>query len=296
MGSSAPSPPPVQPATQTEQQQFGYNINTGEAQQALNLIGQNTPFGSLNYEQTGTGPNGVPLYTANTTLDPTTQALLTSLRSGATNQVNQGGYTNNNASDVVGSATTGNTAALVQQGVDYLQPFYTTQTEQLDAQLRNQGIDPSSPAYANQMRQLQANQNQNVNSLITQFEPTAYNQAVSSYELPLQTAQQEFGMINPNYVPSSFASTPQTALQPTNAIQAQSNYQDALNQQYAQQVQANSNMMSGLFGIPSAVLGGMARSGSLGLPSFLGGSGAAVDAGMASAGADPAALLSLAAL
>src|SRR3974390_85205 len=71
-----PSPPAptagLGPAQQVGTQQQGFNV----ASQAGSMVGQNNPFGSLNYQQTGTGPGGVPLYTANTNLSPDQQNLL----------------------------------------------------------------------------------------------------------------------------------------------------------------------------------------------------------------------------
>lgn len=67
----------------TAQAQSGYNIQTGAAQQAMNMVGQNTPWGNLSYDQVGTqtiiGPNGesiqVPRYNSTVTLSPGQQAI-----------------------------------------------------------------------------------------------------------------------------------------------------------------------------------------------------------------------------
>ena len=69
-GGSAPTPPdPVATAAA----QTKSNIDTAKATQAMNMVNQNTPLGSLTYSQTGTTPDGYPIYTANTTLTPTGQ-------------------------------------------------------------------------------------------------------------------------------------------------------------------------------------------------------------------------------
>lgn len=80
MGKSAPKAP--DPA-QTAAAQGQWNSFTAQQTQAMNMIGQNSPWGSLNYQQTGMqtiiDPNGkqiqVPQYTANTTLSPSQQAI-----------------------------------------------------------------------------------------------------------------------------------------------------------------------------------------------------------------------------
>lgn len=260
MSMSSPSPPPVFDPNAVAANQQNLNTQSAAEGQAMSMVNQNNPFASINYSQTGTGPGGVPLYTANTTLNPQVQAIVDSLKSGVTNQLNQGGYSTGNAADTIGNMTSGTTKDLLDKGVSYLQPFYNTQTSQLDAQLRNQGLLPGQPGYDNAMRQLSTNQDLGVNNLITQFEPQAFNQALTSYLTPLSVASQEMGIVQPNYATSSFVNPPQAKVNPADLTGATEQAQNALNTQYGQQVAANSNMMSGIFGIPSAILGGWAGS------------------------------------
>lgn len=80
MGKKAPKPPDP---WETAAAQGQWNSFTAQQQQAMNMIGQNTPWGSLSYDQTGTqtivGPDGktytIPKYTANTKLTPEQQAI-----------------------------------------------------------------------------------------------------------------------------------------------------------------------------------------------------------------------------
>jgi hypothetical protein len=272
MSLGAPSPPPVPDPNVTAANQQNINRQSAVEGQAMSMVGQENPFASLSYSQSGTGPGGVPLYTATTKLNPQIQAILDQLKSGVGHQVSQGGYDTGNAAQTIGDATSGNTKALLDQGVSYLSPFYKTQTDQLDTKLRNQGLIPGQPAYDTAMRGLSTNQDLGVNNLITQFEPQAYNQAVGNYMMPLQVAAQEMGLVQPNYASNSFINPPQAKENAADLISATKNSQDALNQQYAQQVAANSNMISGMFGIPTAILGGWARGGGLG-SMFGGGAG-----------------------
>src|SRR5579872_5815319 len=76
---SSPSPPVVSDPNVTATQQQGLNTKAGEASQAGSMVNQNTAYGSLNYTQTGTSPDGTPIYTANTSLSPAQQQLLTQL-------------------------------------------------------------------------------------------------------------------------------------------------------------------------------------------------------------------------
>lgn len=84
-GSSAPKPPDPQ---KTAAAQTGTNVSTAIANQVLGNVNQNTPFGSLSYDQTGSytwvdrsNPKKpvtyeLPTYTATQTLSPEQQKLL----------------------------------------------------------------------------------------------------------------------------------------------------------------------------------------------------------------------------
>ncbi len=270
MGDTSSPPTPYSTPNATADTQAQYNLQAANEQRAGNMVGQNSIFGNLNYAQTGTGPGGVPLYTATQTLSPQMQAIVNSLQGGVTGQLNTGNYANSNPSQVIGDATSGNTKALLGQETSYLQPFFTQQHDQLDTQLRNQGIGPESPAYTRAMNNLSQSQNQSVTGFLAQAEPAAYQQARSSYLTPLDISQQEMGLLNPSMLTSSFVNPPQTNVAAPNYAGAVSDYNAAQNTAYQNQVAQNTAMMSGAFGIPTAVLGGWAKSGFAGL----GGAGA----------------------
>lgn len=83
MGKRAPKAPEAPDPTVTAAAQGSWNTFTSQQQQAMNMVGQNTPYGSLAYNQTGsttlTDPSGkqitVPQYTANVSLSPSQQAI-----------------------------------------------------------------------------------------------------------------------------------------------------------------------------------------------------------------------------
>jgi len=276
-GSHPPTPESAQSVTD---KQAAQNLTAASGQQAASNVDQSNIFGNLNYSQTGTGPGGVPLYTATQTLSPEMQAIVHSLQGGIQGQLNNSGFDQGNAASTIGNMTSGTTKDLLDKEVSYLQPFFTQQQEQLDSQLRNQGIGPESPAYTRAMNNLGQTQNQSVTGFLAQAEPSAYGQAVSSYMLPLGISQQLQGMLNPNFLPSSFINPPQNTLQPASYTTANANYNQAVNQQYQNEVARQTSMMSGLFGMGSAGLGGWARGGFAGLGGL---GGAAADSGAAAA-------------
>jgi hypothetical protein len=230
------------------------------------MVNQETPYGSLTYTQTGTSPQGTPLYSASTSLSPTQQGLLNTL-TGTQAIAGQAGqsllaganYGATNPATAIGNATSGLTGQAVQQEENYLQPFFTPQTQQLETQLLNQGIMPNSPAYTQAMNNLQQSQGQTESGFVANIEPQMYQQALSTYELPATLGGQltsEGSPTNP-----TFQQTPSLTVQPANLIGATANAEQAQQQTYQDQVTQYNNMMSGLMGIPTAILGGWAKAG-----------------------------------
>lgn len=283
MSLSSPTPPtPLNPSDVSNQQQV-YNTQAGEASQAGSNINQITPYGTLSYNQTGTGPGGVPLYTATSQLSPAQQGIVNALQGQTTASLGQGNYGAVNPATAIGGPTSGATQALLGQETSYMQPFFTTQTQQLDTQLRNQGLfpsassNPSDPStwgpYERAMNQLQTNQNQSITGFLAQAEPQAYQQSVSNYMLPLQVSSQEIGLMNPGEVTSSLASTSPLSIQPPNYTGAVANYQNMEQQTYQDQLQQSQAEMSGISGIASALLGGWAKAAFPGVSSLFGSGG-----------------------
>ena len=74
-GGGGSSPPPAPNYTAAAQATAQGNLDAARASLAGSLIGQNTPFGSLSYRETGVDRFGNPMYTATQTLSPDQQAL-----------------------------------------------------------------------------------------------------------------------------------------------------------------------------------------------------------------------------
>lgn len=252
MGNS-PKPPAVPSTQSVAQAQQGYN-NQAQISSAVN---QNTPYGSLDYTF-GTGPNGALTLTANQSLSPQQNQLLQTLQGTQQTAGTAGSNLLQNANYGSVPDLSTNTNSIVNQNLqnytNYLSPFFTQQTNQLDNQLRNQGLVPGTQAYNNAMNNLSQSQNQTVSGYLAQMEPQAYNQAVSTYELPLNIASSLAQLGAPSGYGSQNVNTPTQS--PVNYIGAQTETQNALNQQYGYQVQQNSGLLSGLAGIGGSILGG----------------------------------------
>lgn len=261
MSMSSPDTPSVPNPTQVAGQQQQLNQQTFETTQAGNQVNQVTPTGSLTYTQTGVGPNGVPTYTATQTLSPAQQALLETMQGTQTTAGKQAGsllsnanYGGSDPSKVIGDATSGNTKALLGQETSYLDPYFTTQKSQLDTQLRSQGIYPGSPAYEQQMLSLSNQQNNAITGFLATAEPQAYQQAVSSYSLPLTMALQEYGIANPSGI--GLTSTPQSSMNPANLEGDVASANSANMAKYNADLNQQNAMMSGLFGLGAASISG----------------------------------------
>ena len=70
----------------TAQAQADANIKTAQAQAEINRYDQNTPFGSVSWEQDPNNPNK---YTSNTTYDPVTRAIIDKTRAGVSGLTDQ---------------------------------------------------------------------------------------------------------------------------------------------------------------------------------------------------------------
>lgn len=311
------NPPPVPDPTKGAVEgakvaiaQQDMNKDAGVFSQAGSMVNQANPFGSLNYTQSGTGANGAPLYTATTTMTPENQALFNTLMGTKSLAGEAGGkllgganYGNMSPDDAIGDMTKGRTKDLLKTQTDYYQPFFTTQRDQLDTKLRNQGLAPGMPVYDNAMRSMDTSQNLTMTKAAGDFQNQAFEQSKYLYNLPAMLGENlaQFGA--PGDPKAGFGPTPALNVQPANLIGAVSGQQGAQQAQYDAEMKQHQAMMSGLFGIPTAVLGGWGKAGMPGMGSMFGagsslgageaaGIGAGVDASLAGMG-EMAALLAV---
>lgn len=253
--------------------QQGFNV----ASQAGSQYNQSNPYGSLNYQQTGTGPGGVPIYSANTSLSPTEQNLFnqytgTQAQAGgqAASDLGFGNYGTISPTQQIGSMTSGTTGQLENAYLGSVEPFFQTQQQQLDTQLQNEGLtattpsggQPNSngptangnPAYNNAMRQLTTSQDQAALGAAAQFEPQAFSQASNLYSLPLTTSEQLAQWGAPQG-PQSMFTTNTPALATTNAIGADQAIGQQSQNQFADEQGQYTAMIQALSGAAGA-LGG----------------------------------------
>ena len=207
LGGSAPQP---NDPLATANQQASFNKQAAEMNQAGSNINQYNPYGSVTYQQTGKGPGGIPLYSANVNLNPQQQNLLNQLvgtqgvaGADAYNLLSNAGYGSVDPATAIGTGASGISGQLMSGYLGEMEPFFQQQTQQLDTQLKNSGLGPSltsnphdptswSP-YERSMYQTSTDQARQVAAAAAQFQPQAFSEATQLYQMPEQMALQLAG-------------------------------------------------------------------------------------------------------
>jgi hypothetical protein len=198
----APSAPAAPDYTGAARETAQSNLEAARAATAANRVNQVTPYGNLNYTQSGTDQYGNPTWTATTSLSEIGQQLLNNQ-----NQASLGlGGTINSALGRVQNTmgqefnpqlpSTGfNPSQSYQDAyMERLRPQIEQGREALDVKLANAGIPIGSEAY----RRAQMAQSQRENDLLlgattqgfgvgSQANQQAFNQELTKYNMPLNT-------------------------------------------------------------------------------------------------------------
>lgn len=268
----APTPPAAPDPVATAKAQGEANVKSATNQYELGATNQNTPQGSLNYQQIGTWADGTPRFQATT-----------SLNSGEQKIYDTGVQTRQNLGDI-GQSQSAKIGALLNTPFDvnaardskiagiqktFLDPQWNQNYEAKKTELMNSGAAPGSQAYDTAMKNFSTDRQR------------AYDQSyLDSYNAGNQAALTERNqpineitalMSGSQVQQPGFVNAPTPGVAPTDVIGAQ---QQALNQQnvgFNAQNQRYNGMMSGLFGLGTAGLtGGM----SMMRPPSMGGWGA----------------------
>lgn len=253
MGKSAPKAP--DPA-KTAAAQGAWNSFTAQQQQQMNMIGQNTPWGSLEYQQTGsswiTDPNGkrveIPTYTANTTLSPEQQAIFDASQAAEGNLANIAKDQSAWLGDYLKDPFEFDNQDAENWAWDLASQRILPQQEQnrkaLDTQLLNRGIRPGSAAYDQEMQRLTNANTDQMNQLALTGRGQAFGEQLAQRNQPLNEI---IGLMSGTQVQSpnqTFAQTPQSQVAGVDySGLVQQNYQNQMNQ-YNSQMGA----LGGLFG------------------------------------------------
>jgi hypothetical protein len=198
----APSAPATPDYTGAAQATASGNLDAARAATAANRVNQITPYGNLDYSINGQDPYGNPTWTATTSLSNIGQQLLNnqnaaSLGLGSTINAALG-----RTQDIMGQGFNPNLPQVgINAGQNYqdaymqrLKPQIEQGREALNTQLANAGIPVGSEAYKRAMMTQGQKENDLLAAATTQGFGTglaanqqAYNQAMTNYNLPLNT-------------------------------------------------------------------------------------------------------------
>lgn len=266
-----PSPKKVAPTDPNQVINASTTANTAAqaGTMAQNTIGQDNPYGSLGYTTSIDPITGKPKYQANMKYTPQQQAIF---------DYSQGNQTGIGAT--AGSAIStmfpqyggdpnlvGQAGSLTNQALDQQLPawerFDAPARDQMRTQLINQGLVEGSPAYQQQMDKLTQQQDKDRGQWLAGFQPEAFKEATTQFQLPLENVRTMLGLSQPGSLVQNLANTPTSTLNPADVTGAYKLSQDS--QQFnAQQQNAYWNAILG---------GGMGAAGSLAkLPTTGGGS------------------------
>ncbi len=272
MGNS-PDPPKVADPNTVAANQQALNTKSGIQSQQGSMVNQTNPYGSLTYTQSGTSPDGTPLYTANTELTGANKDLLSILQgtqkiAGQQGQdlISGANYGAAQPKDIIGDMSGGWLKDAMAKQMSYLQPGMDYDVSKMDTKLKNQGFNPGTPGYDKAMNALKQSQGQTITGFEASQQPALLQQAMQMYQLPAQLGGSLAGLGAPKDFQQT--QTPGLTIQPANLIGATANANDANMKAYQAEAEKQNNMMSGLFGVPTAILGGWAQNG--GLSSLLG--------------------------
>lgn len=198
----APSAPAAPDYTGAAQATAQSNLDAARAATAANRVNQVTPYGNLDYSISGSDPYGNPTWTAKTSLSDVGQQLLNNQNSASLGLGSTINAALGQVQNTMGQQFDPNLPSTgMNPGQSYqdaymqrLAPQIAQNRESNTAQLANQGIVPGTQAYDNAMRQQAQKENDLLLGATTQgfgvgqqANQQAYNQALTNYQLPLNT-------------------------------------------------------------------------------------------------------------
>lgn len=257
------APPPPDPVA-TANAQAAANVKTATTQQQLNMVNQKNPYGSQTYNQTGTWADGTPKFEMTTELSPEEMAKQQQQWEFDTLTNNLG---INQTKKLTGLLDTpfklGNEAVesrLMDLGRKRLDPMLTQRRDALETKLYNQGVMPGTEAYRRAMEADTQGANDAYNQLLLSGRGAANTELVAERNQPINeiTALMSGGQVNQ----PQFGNTPSTNVAGTDiaGLTMDAYKYGPLAQWQAENTNRNA-MMSGLFSLGGAALGGWGRGG-----------------------------------
>lgn len=241
----------------TAQAQSVFNQNTAMTQQAMNMVDQQTPWGSLSHQQTGTqtiiGADGKPLtvpqYTATTTLSPEQQAIFGESQAAQANLAGLASEQSSFMRDYLGEPFQFDNQDAADWAYDLgssrLDPRFAQAREAERSRLLNSGIREGSAAWDAAMGRVGQDENDAYNQLMLQGRGQAFQEALAGRNQPINelSALMSGSQVSmPNFI-----NTPQTGVGGVD-------YTGLVNQKYQSEMESYQAGMGGLFGLGGALI------------------------------------------
>ena len=279
MGKKSASPPAAPNPAQTAAAQAAANKEAAIAQGQMNMVNQETPYGSLEFTERGKTEEGTPQYTATQTLAPDQQRMLdltnqAGIQFGETanQQLSSLGGVLGSPIDLstLGAAPEVNEAtrqSVVDSMLERAAPRFAKDRELLETSLANKGIGMGSDAYNDALDELNRSRNDyrlaadiqagGEMSRLYGLESSARDRAINEMIMPRTQGLNELAaMLSGTQVQGpSFVQTPQTGMAAPDVMGATYGAYNGAMDAYGSQMRQNNAMMGGLFGLGSAGLG-----------------------------------------
>lgn len=258
MGKKQPeAPDPKETATA----QAAANRSTAITQQNLNMVNQNNPWGSVNYEQTGSRKHfdemsgkwvETPTFTQTTTLSPEQQAIFNQTQGAQSNLAGLANEQSSKIRDLLNTPFEFNNQDAANWAYDLgsqrLDPRFAQDEEKLRTTLKNKGIQEGSDAWNSEMSRMTQTKNDAYNQLMLNGRQSAFSEAMAQRNQPIDeiTALMSGSQVsNPAQMSGA---TPQTGVGGVD-------YTGLVNQKYQSDMANYQSKMGGLFGLGSAAMG-----------------------------------------
>ncbi|MGN7962187.1 tail fiber domain-containing protein [Brucella sp. 22210] len=254
------STPDAPDPKETAAAQGGMNRDTATSQQMLNMVDQYNPWGSVTYNQTGettfTDSQGnivsVPKFTQTTNYTPGQQAIFDASQQAQTNLANIASEQSAKIQQYLNEPFEFNNQDAANWAYDLaasrILPQQQQNQEALRTQLINSGLRPGTEAYDREMTRLSNSNTDQLNQLMLNGRSQAFSEALATRNQPINeiTALMSGSQVsNPAQMSGA---TPQTGV-------AGVDYTGLVNQKYQAELAQSQNMMGGLFGLGSALIG-----------------------------------------
>lgn len=251
---------------QTASAQGQWNSFTAQQGQAMNMVGQNTPYGSLAYNQTGSStmidPNGkeisVPQFTATQTFSPSQQAIFDKTQAAQGNIAGLAEQQSGMLKDYLAKPFQFDNQDAADWSYDLassrILPQQKRDTEAMQRQLLQRGLRPGTAQYDAEMTRVSNGQTDQLNQLALNGRSQAFNEAAYTRSSPINEVTSLLGNSQVTQPGQTFTSTPQSQVGGVD-------YSGLVSQNYQNQVSQNNAQMGGMFGLGGALAGGAMKYG-----------------------------------